>query len=278
MPKPQPDSMVQRCAQSIVPLLRLLRVKNLRGRGWTPPRLSPGGADPPPPRSAHHAGRTQRRGRGAGAGRAAQPRAAGQTMTGLPPPCESGRRYREAVPEPRSSRLAAGRSLLLPAPAGAPLSSPPSGEDAEPAGGAPVYPRPREPPTAPTGPGRAEGGAASPRGALLTGGGGGRPEGDPRGAPVLPPRFVFACPGRDTASVPSRRDTVRAEGGKINSGQREGNGTCEEVGGDRGLRRSFPSLQNGFTSPCRGPVRSPSTNLPSNCDISVVHFGCEEWC
>lgn len=218
MPKPQPDSMVQRCAQSIVPLLRLLRVKNLRGRGWTPPRLSPGGADPPPPRSAHHAGRTQRRGRGAGAGRAAQPRAAGQTMTGLPPPCESGRRYREAVPEPRSSRLAAGRSLLLPAPAGAPLSSPPSGEDAEPAGGAPVYPRPREPPTAPTGPGRAEGGAASPRGALLTGGGGGRPEGDPRGAPVLPPRFVFACPGRDTASVPSRRDTVRAEGGKINSG------------------------------------------------------------
>lgn len=224
MPKPKPDSMVQRCAQSIVPLLRLLRVKNLRGRGWTPPRLSPGGADPPPPRSAHHAGRTQRRGRGAG--RAAQPRAAGQTMTGLPPPCESGRRYREAVPEPRSSRPAARRSpsaanrSLSPVPAGTSLSLPPSGGDAEPAGGAPVYPRPREPPTAPTGPGRAEGGAASPHGAVLTGGGGGRPEGDPRGAPVLPPRFIFACPGRNTTSVPSRRDTVRAEG-KDKFGDRE---------------------------------------------------------
>ena len=203
MPKPQPDSMVQRCAQSIVPLLRLLRVKNLRGRGWTPPRLSPGGADPPPPRSAHHAGRTQRRGRGAGAGRAAQPRAAGQTMTGLPPPCESGRRYREAVPEPRSSRLAAGRSLLLPAPAGAPLSSPPSGEDAEPAGGAPVYPRPREPPTAPTGPGRAEGGGHGEPLAAARGGAGGT------GAPRLGggPRPASPCGegeggGEETAAGP----------------------------------------------------------------------------
>lgn len=70
------------------------------------------------------------------------------------------------------------------------------------------------------GPGRAEGGAASPHGAVLTGGGGGRPEGDPRGAPVLPPRFIFACPGRNTTSVPSRRDTVRAEG-KDKFGDRE---------------------------------------------------------
>lgn len=116
MLKRMPDSMVQRCAQSIPPL-RLLRAKSLRGTGWVPPRLTERRGPRAAPQRASR--RAPRRPAPAGAHKGEGGRRAGSAA--LRPRADNGGARRSLPPPPpcergRGSRRRRARAPQLPAP------------------------------------------------------------------------------------------------------------------------------------------------------------------